>query len=80
MKVELVTDELKEYLGWKMGWLLIPNEHEMILAWCAIYKPIKSYLIRKAQIFGRVVKGYWAGFMSESRGLKWDRKSRYGVK
>jgi len=24
--------------------------------------------------------GFWAGFMSEARGLSWDRKSRYGIK
>lgn len=50
---------------------------EMIMVWLPIYMPIKKRLVRHSQIVGRIIKGIWAGLMSESRGLSWDRKSRY---
>lgn len=71
---------LNEYLGWKCGWILIPNEYEMIMAWIPLYMPIKERIVECSQIAGRIIKGFWAGFMSEARGLSWDRKSRYGLK
>ncbi len=40
-----------------------------------------SFLIeRLSQILRLGRLGFWSGFMSEARGLSWDRKSRYGKK
>lgn len=71
---------LKEFLGWKCGWFEVPDEYVMIMLWLPVYMPIKDRLAKCSQIVGRITKGFWAGFMSESRGLCWDRKSRYGEK
>jgi len=34
----------------------------------------------KSQVINRIINGYWAGFMSEGRGVHWDNKSRRGIK
>lgn len=75
-----VTMSLREFLGWKCGWVLIPNKHEMIMVWLPMYMPIKERLTRSSQAVGRIINGFWSGFISQSRGLSWDRKSRYGEK
>jgi hypothetical protein len=80
MDIKMRTAGLKEYLGWKCGWVLIPNEYEMIMVWLPLYMPIKERIAKRAQTIGRIIKGFWSGFLPESRGLHWDRKSRYGQK
>jgi hypothetical protein len=71
---------LREFLGWKCEWVLIPDEYRMILLWLPIYFPIRERLSICPKIIKRTLNGFWSGFMSESRGLSWDRKSRYGEK
>lgn len=40
-----------------------------------------SFLIeRLSQVLRLGRLGVWSGYMSEARGLSWDRKSRYGKK
>ena len=52
----------------------------MVMMWIPIYMPVKQRITRVSQVIGRITKGFWAGFMDESRGLSWSRKSRYGEK
>jgi len=76
----MMANTLREFLGWKFRWCLVPNEYIMVMMWLPIYMPIKQRLARKSQVTGRITKGFWAGFMDGSRGLSWSRKSRYGEK
>jgi len=56
------------------------------LVGCSVLKYLYCRLIvlRLIGRFSQVLRlghlGYWSGFMSEGRGLSWDRKSRYGKK
>ena len=34
----------------------------------------------QSQVAGMTMYGFQSGFMSEGRGLSWDKKSRYGLK
>jgi len=76
----MMTNTLREFLGWKFRWCLVPSRHKMVMMWLPIYMPVKQRLTRVSQVIGRITKGFWAGFMDESRGLRWSRKSRYGEK
>jgi len=71
------TKTLREFLGWKCAWIEVPNKYEMILVWLPVWNPIVNHIVRNAQVLGRVIKGYWSGFMSECRGLRWNRKLRF---
>ena len=75
-----MSDELKRHLGWRFSWYQVPNNYVMIWIYGPLYMPILEVIARASQIIGMTALGYWSGFMSESRGLNWDRKSRYGVK
>ena len=70
--------ELNEYLGAFYGWSW--SEYEGCYIWRLFYWPRLYFKRMFTQYVGRVIKGIWSGFMSEARGLSWDRKSRYGLR
>jgi len=75
-------DDLYEYLGAVYGWSWCKHCRENI--WKLLYWPALEFCGEPPQneILGAEIcaGGFWSGFMSEARGLSWDRKSRYGKK
>ena len=67
---------LEYLLGGVFGWEFLLGEWY----WRLIYwrQRICKVLKRQARRLKRM--GYWSGFMSQARGLVWDRRSRYGKK
>jgi len=51
-----------------------------ILAYKLAYWPTLEFHGELPQVASVLTADYWSGFMSEARGLNWDRKSRYGMK
>ena len=45
-----------------------------------LYWPALEFCGEPPQVSAVRAGGIWSGFMSEARGLNWDRKSRYGEK
>ncbi len=45
-----------------------------------LYWPAIEFCGEPPQVSAVRAGGFWSGFMSEARGLSWDRKSRYGKK
>ena len=48
--------------------------------WCLLYWPAIEFCGEPPQLSAVRAGGIWSGYMSEARGLSWDRKSRYGKK
>jgi len=69
-------------LGAVYGWSWCKHCRENI--WKLLYWPALEFCGEPPQneILGAGIcaGGFWSGFMSEARGLSWDRKSRYGKK
>lgn len=45
-----------------------------------LYWPVLEFSGNPPQVSKVRAHGIWSGFMSEARGLSWERKSRYGKK
>lgn len=73
-------DELyeTEFLGAVYGWVCIKRYQEYF--WTLLYWPALEFRGEPPQVSAVRAGGFWSGFMSEARGLSWDRKSRYGKK
>jgi len=71
-------NELCENLGAIFGWVWHKQLRKYL--WWLLYWPVLEFYGDPPQIAGVRASGYWSGFMSEARGLSWDRKSRYGKK
>ena len=73
---------LEESLGAVFG--MIWCEYYGVYSWSMLYWPAFEFLGEAPQIeiLGvQICAGrFWSGYMSEARGLSWDRKSRYGKK
>ena len=48
--------------------------------WCMLYWRVLEFSGEAPQVSAVRAGGIWSGYMSEARGLSWDRKSRYGKK
>jgi len=71
-------DELYEILGAFFGWCWCNHLREY--TWRLLYWPVLEFCGDPPQVFAVCAYGFYSGFMSEARGLSWDRKSRYGEK
>ena len=71
-------DDLYESLGAIFGWSYCKHYNEYI--WQLLYWPALVFCGDPPQVAVVSADGFWSGFMSEGRGLSWDRKSRYGKK
>lgn len=71
-------DELNVILGAVYGWCRVKDFIEHV--WGLMYWPALDFCGDPPQVDRIHAGGFWAGFMSEARGLNWDRKSRYGKK
>ncbi|MBA7667775.1 hypothetical protein ES703_75873 [subsurface metagenome] len=71
-------DELDEILGAVYGWCWC--KHFGAYIWKLLYWPALGIYGESPQVSAVRAGGFWSGFMSEARGLRWDRKSRYGIK
>lgn len=69
---------IEEMKGAHYAWIYC--EFYDVYLWLLIYWPVIAFIKKKSQILRKLTHDIWAGFMSESRGLSWDRKSRYGKK
>ncbi|MFB0523933.1 MAG: hypothetical protein ACETVZ_00205 [Phycisphaerae bacterium] len=69
---------LYETLGAVFGWCW--SKHLREYSWRLLYWPALEFCGEPPQITAIRAGGFWSGFMSEARGLRWDRKSRYGIK
>jgi hypothetical protein len=69
---------LEESLGAVYGWVWC--KYLKSFSWRMLYWPALEFSGEPPQISAVRAGGIWAGFMSEARGLSWDRKSRYGKK
>jgi len=65
-------------------WVLSTDGHGVSIArehiWKLLYWPALEFCGEPPQVSAVRAGGFWSGFMSEARGLSWDRKSRYGKK
>lgn len=73
---------LEETLGAVHGWVWCKYIKQF--SWSMLYWPALEFAGEAPQIeiLGvQICAGlFWSGYMSEARGLSWDRKSRYGKK
>lgn len=69
---------LEESLGAVFG--MIWCEYYGVYSWSMLYWPALEFSGKPSQVSAVRAGGIWSGFMSEARGLTWDRKSRYGKK
>ena len=69
---------LEENLGAVFGWVWC--KYLKSFSWSMLYWPALEYCGEPPQVSAVRAGGFWSGFMSEARGLSWDRKSRYGKK
>jgi len=69
---------LEETLGAVCGWVWC--KYLKSFSWSMIYWPTTEFCGEPPQVSAVRAGGFWSGFMSEARGLSWDRKSRYGKK
>jgi len=77
MEIVKIVD-IDEFLGAVYGWLW--NEYLGIYLWSLKYWPVLEFSGESPQVSAVRTGDIWSGFMSEARGLSWDRKSRYGKK
>ena len=69
---------LEESLGAVFG--MVWCEFYGVYSWSMLYWPALEYCGEPPQVSAVRAGSVWSGFMSEARGLSWDRKSRYGKK
>ena len=69
---------LEETLGAVHGWVWCKYIKQF--SWSMLYWPVLEFSGEAPQVFAIRAGGFWSGYMSEARGLSWDRKSRYGKK
>jgi len=65
---------LLENLGGFFDWVWCKYRGEYI--WCFLYWPSIEFDDKDSQIYGRVIKSYWSGFVSRARGLHWKRRAK----
>jgi hypothetical protein len=70
--------DIDEFLGAVYGWVW--SKYLGRFSWSMLYWPVLEFYGEPPQISAVRAGGIWSGFMSEARGLSWDRKSRYGKK
>lgn len=71
-------DDLYESLGAVYGWSWCKHGREH--TWKLLYWRVLEFCGDPPQVNSVCAYDFWSGFMSEARGLSWDRKSRYGKK
>lgn len=71
-------DSLEESLGAVCGWVWC--KYLKSFSWSMLYWPAVDFAGEASQVSAVRAGGVWSGYMSEARGLSWDRKSRYGKK
>jgi len=69
---------LEETLGAIFGWVWCKYLKQF--SWSMLYWRALEFRGKMPQVSAVRAGGIWSGFMSEARGLSWDRKSRYGKK
>jgi hypothetical protein len=69
---------LEESLGAVFG--MVWCEFYGVYSWSMLYWPALEYCGEPPQVSAVRAGGIWSGYMSEARGLSWERKSRYGKK
>ncbi len=69
---------LEESLGAVFGWIWC--EYYGVYSWSMLYWRVFEFSGEPPQVSAVRAGGIWSGYMSEARGLSWDRKSRYGKK
>jgi hypothetical protein len=69
---------LEESLGAVFGWVWC--KYIKSFSWSMLYWPALEYCGEPPQVSAVRAGGIWSGYMSEARGLSWDRKSRKGKK
>ncbi len=69
---------LEENLGAFYGWVYC--KYLNCYSWSMLYWPAIDRCGNPPQVSAVRARGIWSGFMSQARGLSWDRKSRYGKK
>ena len=73
---------LEETLGAVFSWVWCKYIKQF--SWSMLYWPALEFAGEAPQIEilgAQICAGvFWSGYMSEARGLSWDRKSRYGKK
>jgi len=67
-------DDLYESLGAVYGWCWSKQFREY--AWRLLYWRMLEFCGEPPQLSAVRAGGIWSGYMSEARGLSWDRKSR----
>ena len=66
--------DLAEFLGAVFGHCWSKRFREYM--WYLLYWPALEFCGEPPQVSAVRIGGLWSGFMSEARGLSWDRKSR----
>ena len=69
---------LEESLGAVFG--MVWCEFYGVYSWSMLYWPALEYCGKAPQVSAVRAGGIWSGYMSEARGLSWERKSRCGIK
>jgi len=69
---------LQETLGAVYGWVWCMYLENF--SWSMLYWRVLEFSGEAPQVSAVRAGGIWSGYMSEARGLSWDRKSRYGKK
>ncbi len=69
---------IEESLGAVFGWIWC--EYYGVYSWSMLYWRVFEFSGEPPQVSAVRAGGIWSGYMSEARGLSWDRKSRYGKK
>ena len=69
---------LEETLGAVYGWVWC--KYLKSFSWSMLYWRVFEFSGEVPQVSAVRAGGIWSGYMSEARGLSWDRKSRYGKK
>ena len=69
---------LQEMLGAHFEWLF--DAYEGCFTWMMLYWPAADARRMTSQVFSIGLFGCFSGFRSWSRGLSWDRRSRYGIR
>lgn len=70
--------DIYEYLGAVYGWVWCKCLKRF--SWSMLYWRALEFGGEPPQVSAVRAGGIWSGFMSEARGLSWERKSRYGKK
>ena len=69
---------LEETLGAVYGWVWC--KYLKSFSWSMLYWRVFEFSGEAPQVIAVRAGGIWSGYMSEARGLSWDRKSRCGKK